>query len=258
MIELYTFTFPDTIYRYTSAARDVVHDGNTYTARSGLLRGELSINPSGMDSQTTIAIPCTDALVRAYMQEQPAEEVTVQIVQLVGGTASTWFTGVIGALAISGVRAEIRLTGHGITRLSAGPAMRYQAQCRHALYGAACGVDREDHKVSGTLSALESGSMVLVSANFEGQTWKGGAIKIGSQWRTVIADPAANKVRLSRPFVGLEGTEAFDVFKGCDKSYSTCRTTFNNLANFGGIPTLPAQNPFSKSIETAFDLPTGS
>lgn len=259
MIELYTITFPDgTIYRYTSASGDIVTGGNTYTSRSGLVRGDVTINPSTMDSEATMAMPCTDSVVRAFMENPPELPVTVVIDQKNNGNQDTYYTGIIGSMAVSGIRAEMRLMGHGVKQLKASSALRYMSQCRHSLYGLGCQLDRDDHKTDGTLSAIEENGFVLVSTTFTDSTlkkWIGGAVKIGDAFRTVIGQPASTKVRLSTSFFGITSTASFTVFEGCDKSYATCRDKFDNLVNFGGIPTLPKKNPFAQSVEIGSDQP---
>jgi uncharacterized phage protein (TIGR02218 family) len=45
---------------------------------------------------------------------------------------------------------------------------------------------------------------------------------------------------LARPldYVPTAG-DSFVVYKGCDKSMTTCQSRFNNLANFRGFPFVP-------------------
>jgi len=259
MIEIYTFTFPDsTVYRYTSTVDDIAFNGDTYTSRSGLVRGDVDINPINMDSITTLILPCNDAIVRSYMESPPSLPVSVLIEQLDNGNNFPWFRGIIASVAVSGVTSEFRLVGDGIIQLQQATSLRYQANCRHSLYGLACRVDKENHKQTGTLSLIDPEGLVLTSAGFEDATrkkWIGGAIEIAGQLRTVIAQPATDKIKIDRIFAGIAFVAPYTIFEGCNKTVSTCRDKFNNLANFGGIPNLPPKNPFNTPVNNAFDLP---
>jgi uncharacterized phage protein (TIGR02218 family) len=257
MIEIYTITFPDaTVYRYTSTVDTIVVGSDTYLARTGLVRGEIDVNVSELDSFMTLILPCTDAAVRSYMESPPSLPVLVEVRQVANGGSVPWFKGIVSSVSVSGISAEFRLIGNGVAQLSQATALRYTAQCRHALYGPACRVDRDNHKISGNLTDVEDNGLVLVSVDWDDPTqeqWIGGAIDIGGELRTIIAQPASDKIRIDRVIVGLLGTEAFDIFEGCDKTNATCRDKFNNLINFGGIPNLPRRNPFAQNVNVGSD-----
>jgi hypothetical protein len=61
---------------------------------------------------------------------------------------------------------------------------------------------------------------------------------------------------ISVPMFGFtvgSGT-TFNAVPGCNRSPDTCRTKYDNLANFGGFPHVPDFNPFSDGLDT--DDPT--
>jgi uncharacterized phage protein (TIGR02218 family) len=258
MIELYTITFPDsTVYRYTSTVNDIIVGGNLYTARSGLVRGEVDVSVTELDSTMTMVLPCTDAAVRKYMESPPLLPVSVEVVQAVTGGETPWFVGVVASVSVSGVTAEFRLIGDGVPALSQATALRYTAQCRHALYGVACGVDKTDHDLTGTITAIEQNGLVLTSVEWTDAPrarWIGGAIDVGGELRTIIAQPAGDKIRIDRAIIGLAVTDGYVIYEGCNKTVSICRDKFNNLANFGGIPNIPSKNPFTSNVNTSSDI----
>jgi uncharacterized phage protein (TIGR02218 family) len=257
MIEIYTITFPDsTLFRYTSNVDDVVVGANTYLFRSGLVRGEVEVNVSELDSFMTLVLPCTDAVVRSYMESPPSLPVFINVEQVENGIVLPWFKGIVSSVSVSGISAEFRLIGNGVAQLSSATSARYTALCRHALYGPACRVNKNNHKINGTLSAVEDSGLVLTSTAFNDvarQRWIGGAIDIGGQLRTVIAQPASDKIRIDRAIIGLIGNETFEIYEGCDKNVNTCRDKFANLENFGGIPNLPRRNPFTQNVNVGSD-----
>jgi uncharacterized phage protein (TIGR02218 family) len=257
MIEIYTITFPDsTVYRYTSTVDSIVVGGDTYFARTGLIRGEVNVSVTECDSAMTLILPCTDAAVRSYMESPPSLPVFIEVRQVLNGGSVPWFKGIVSSVSVSGISAEFRLIGNGVAQLSQATALRYTAQCRHALYGPACRVDKNNHKTTGNLTDVESNGLVLVSSDWDDFTqeqWIGGAIDIGGELRTIISQPASDKIRIDRVFIGLLGTEAFEIFEGCNKTNATCREKFNNLINFGGIPNLPRRNPFAQDVNVGSD-----
>ena len=253
MIEIYTITFPDsTVYRYTSNVSAVIVGADVYVPRSGLVRGEVDVSISECDSAMTMIMPCTDAVVRSYMESPPSLPVEIIVEQVANSTVVPWFRGIIASVSVSGITAEFRLIGNGVAQLSSASAARFTALCRHALYGPACAVDKNDHKVTGILDGVEENGFVLVSDDWDDiprNRWIGGAIDIDGDVRTIIAQPASDKIRIDRIIPGLVGDEPFDIFEGCNKQVGTCRDKFSNLANFGGIPNLPRRNPFAQNVD---------
>jgi uncharacterized phage protein (TIGR02218 family) len=257
MIEIYTITFPDsTVYRYTSTVDTIVVGGNTYFARTGLVRGEVDVNVLELDSFMTLILPCTDVVVRKYMESPPSLPVFIDVQQVNNGAASPWFKGIVSSVSVSGISAEFRLIGNGVAQLSSATSARYTTLCRHALYGPACRVDKNNHKLNGTLSAVEESGFVLTSVAWNDvsrRRWIGGAIDIGGELRTIIAQPVSDKIKIDRVIVGLVGNEAYTIYEGCNKTLKTCRDKFDNLFNFGGIPNLPKRNPFAESVDVGSD-----
>lgn len=66
----------------------------------------------------------------------------------------------------------------------------------------------------------------------------GGTITIGGLVRE-IKSYVPGQWTLHDPFPSLVGTEAYSMVAGDDKTATTCRVKFANLANFGGYPFVP-------------------
>jgi uncharacterized phage protein (TIGR02218 family) len=250
MIELYNFASQ---YYFTSASSDVVFGGNTYTAIA-IKRGGIEIAGDKIDSELAIRVPQNNPVVALYSQIPPDEPVVVEVIRLVGAGQSSIFRGIVASVVWSGVEATMQCTGFGVASLGGSPSIRYQVLCRHALYGRACGVDKDNHKATGSISEIGDNGLLLTSAAFNvgaAGRWIGGAIELEGQMRTVIATPENNQVLIDRKVSGLTSTSSFVIFDGCNRSFQRCRDKFNNLPNFGGIPALPKSNPFIKNIEVA-------
>lgn len=104
---------------------------------------------------------------------------------------------------------------------------------------------------SGTVLATKGGGVVSVSglgAFASGWfahgvlTWTGGA-NLGRAVR-ILAHAAGSEVTLSLWQDGAEpkAGDAFMLVAGCDKSFATCKSKFNNPHNFQGFPHLPGND----------------
>jgi hypothetical protein len=76
---------------------------------------------------------------------------------------------------------------------------------------------------------FESGRILFTSGDNEGYTTE---IKTGSN------SPAYLKLYLATPFA-IQPGDTFDIWPGCDKQPSTCKTIYKNLVNFRGQKFLP-------------------
>ena len=54
-------------------------------------------------------------------------------------------------------------------------------------------------------------------------------------------DADTRNILVDRPLVTGAGSMV-TLLPGCDRSMTTCQTKFNNYANFGGHPFVPARN----------------
>jgi hypothetical protein len=44
--------------------------------------------------------------------------------------------------------------------------------------------------------------------------------------------------------VGLASGAEVRAYAGCNRTLDECKTRFDNVANFGGMPFIPTKNPF--------------
>jgi hypothetical protein len=141
-----------------------------------------------------------------------------------------------------------------------GNRARYSVQCRHALYGEGCGVDKEDFGIPATVVSINnldvnitfgtppSTSNLEVDANGDpiitGQYFVGGMMRFGDVYRHIV-NQGDGFVRLWREMPDLEVGSVVTVYPGCQRDLATCKERFSNTENFGGFPWLPTRNPFS-------------
>lgn len=90
----------------------------------------------------------------------------------------------------------------------------------------------------GEITHLRSGEKRLIVAH-------GSAINNGN----LSPDGAHNIVRLNYEFLDIGVGHLFLALAGCNHRISTCKEKFNNIANFGGHPTIPLANLFRDGID---------
>ena len=83
---------------------------------------------------------------------------------------------------------------------------------------------------------------------FENTDYVGSTDSNGEQLQAgiTVMDPyTGDVVALVDVVAGLAAGAAVTLWPGCPRNLSVCGSRFGNVANFGGLPYLPAKNPFS-------------
>lgn len=126
------------------------------------------------------------------------------------------------------------------------------ASCRHPLYGTAsdvkagfCGVDPASFTFTGNVAAITTNKFKFdVAGNAAGQadsyftggllTWTSGN---NSGTTSIVKIHASDNFLLYLPTgFNFQVGDTFSVKAGCDKTFDTCKSKFNNGDNFGGFP----------------------
>ena len=123
------------------------------------------------------------------------------------------------------------------------PRNIWQPSCLHTLYDAGCTLNKASFATTGTVGAASTASLI----NF------GGALA-GHVQGTILFTSGANSnlrttVKLSTAGVSLSliyplpnvpaPGDSFTVYLGCDHTRGTCKSRFNNLANYRGYDFVP-------------------
>lgn len=262
MADLYTITLADgTVLRYTAAARDLTVLANVFSSVGPLLtRGPtriviglevdtLEVNflvnsgvlINGMPVAQFAAFGGFDgarlALWRTFMPVSSWGDVSAgYLIQFSGRTAE-----------LEPDRSKVKMNVHSDIELLNVmlPRNVYQAGCRHKLYSAGCTLSKAALTVS---SAAASGSTQLVINSALAQA--AGYFDLGVITFTSGANAGLSRTvksyapgvhTLSFPFPSVPAIgDTFTSYPGCDKQKATCDTKFANLANFGGLPFIPA------------------
>jgi hypothetical protein len=121
------------------------------------------------------------------------------------------------------------------------PREGYQRNCNIDEFGSSmCGVNKGI--VSGTVTSIDPTHTILtLSGRTEAADWfKDGVLTIASEKKKIIASNGA-LITVEYPFETAEVNDAYSMRRGCDKTFETCNTRFNNLVNFRGFRSVPTE-----------------
>ncbi|MDE1988903.1 MAG: DUF2163 domain-containing protein [Betaproteobacteria bacterium] len=267
MANLYQFTLPSgSIFYWTDAQQNITYNGNTYLAayldsQPGFERGstKTSIGLQSDDLEIDILYdtntringmtPAAFALAGGFDHAQVIVSKALApnwSNPVVNGVVSL-FTGIVGEIqADSG---KVKLTVNSTLRLlnTAFPRNYFLPQCNHALFDSGCTLLASNFAVAGTVSGSSNtltyfGSNTTKAANYFALgyvVWLTGA-NAGLKSFVKSTDGSGN-FTLAYPLGAIPSSgDTFTAYPGCDKTLSTCLTTFNNLQHnrsFAFVPT---------------------
>lgn len=247
-VVLFRFVAGSTIWRYTSASRDITYNGEVYEAAT-IKSGNIKSTQSALKSSLELTMARTLDIASRYAGPPPEIVAYITIYRLhVGDTeAMVIWQGRVTSGSLAGDEATLQCDTLR-TLLRQTGLVRMGRQCRHAIYSRQCGLVASEHAVRLT-DVTSDGSRVLTHAGLAGQAngWlTGGYVELDTGERRMIVAHAGTNVTLHYALSNV-GTTGLNVtfYPGCNLSISICKTKFNNLANFGGGPTIPLDNPFT-------------
>jgi len=250
-VEVYTFTsqraVTPVVARSTSHHRDVVFGGFTFTART-IRRGAAPI--INVDTQTpemTVEVPIGDPAAQFYLTlGVPPQKFDCHIQRIqTGGGDQRIFRGQITDCRVNDRTATFTITQHLDDPLATPfPAWQVSKRCQRTLYDSRCKIVRTSHDVITTIQDIGDFKTVQVASI--------GAFSVGDfQYGELLHAPSGERrhIRIAtgtrmmtldvRLPTTAANTDAVTIFRGCDRSATTCRDRFSNIVNFGGNGLLP-------------------
>lgn len=127
--------------------------------------------------------------------------------------------------------------------------------CQADLGDSRCGVDLTQNQHNGAGSVEQVRSPITLEVNLTGEpiipSFRGGFLAWGSGANTGLKVEIADfkhqgnhaVLQLWKPMPHVPvGGDLFSITVGCDKQFSTCKTTFQNEMNFRGFPHMPGDD----------------
>lgn len=256
IIGLYKFQWGNTIWRYTSADRDITYNENgtdrVYTAvtifDNGMTQGGDQANDFTVTAQSDLP------LVGLFRSTPPSGSIylTCRHKHFDEADAPVFWIGTVGNVkGTDDATAEI--IGRTLTSSfkRSGLRLSWQKNCPHILYDRSCRVNPEAFGVAGVVTAKTgntitvSGGAVAAYAQFPGGFVKWQVNVDGTSERRGIESANIGGIftlygRTDRLDIGT----AVTLYPGCNHATSDCFGRFNNLSNYGGFEFLPNKSPF--------------
>jgi uncharacterized phage protein (TIGR02218 family) len=247
-VELYRFALGEKRWTFTSGQEAVVYPSETYDPaaikRSGIEQGN-EMTRAGLD----ITMPRDNPMATQFIASPPEGVMSVTVFRYHATDSDTetivLWKGRVGGAMLTGSELILKCEPIAVSLKRPGLRARYQLLCRHALYSAGCGVMKEVYSVTGTVAAVNGNSVQVAAASSKPDGYfVAGMLETNERQRMIVAHTGIN-LTLVAPMPSLAAGMTVRLYAGCDHSTATCLARFNNLANFGGFPYIPAKNPFS-------------
>lgn len=253
----YEFTSSGVFYRLTSAERTVSINSNDFTPHPishGPIRGGTQ-NDDNLDMEITMRTSHTMIQTHAFGIAPPQLSVTIYRFHQ-GSNPATEFikawVGKVTSYSVSGDTTRVRVPSIFTLILNAEiPNVFWQAPCNHVLYDVRCKVNPASFSANTTVASITNDKTIVVANDgFPDTALRAGELidNTTGERRTVV-DNVANVITVVYPFARINVGDSVTVRRGCDHAFNgDCLTVFNNQINFGGVPFLPAINPFDGTL----------
>lgn len=258
-VELYEISIGTDIYRLSSTEDDYTFGSDVYTG-SAINRTNIGVGQDQRTQLINFELPSSHPFVQRYVLIAPGQRATISVFRFhrldtPGLERVLTFKGIVRSVAFTrqGNAAQVAcmpLTG-GLSRQV--PRFTYQAPCNHVLFDDRCKVALDlTTSYSGTVTAVSGSDVTVNGLSAKGSGWAvGGYITntTNDDYRLILAQ-SGDTITLLLPFpadLAVLG-QTFVVTAGCDHSIATCKSKFDNVANYGGFAFVPTKNPFETGL----------
>lgn len=248
-VELYAFTFGSTVYRYTSADADIIHQTKTYESKT-IARSPIEHTAEKARNSLTITVDPSLGVIDIFRYAPPCEIVNLVVYRLHRGdtdAATIWMGRVLNVTRDSD---SAKIYGEPVYTSIKRPGLRryYQRQCPHVLYSAACGVSSITNRQTVNVAGVTGATITVTGLTGADGYFDGGYVEweyqTGRIERRAIRQQVGSAIAMAWPMRGLAGGDIVSVYPGCDHTLATCESRFANHLNYGGMPYIPLKNPF--------------
>ena len=251
-IELFHFDGTLNDYFVTTSAETIVSNGQSYEPLAGLKRSVLKIGTQEEENLALdIEMPFDHPLIQeyAYKTAPPTLELNLYRAHRTDpNDRKLMWKGKVLSFSVEGRIAKLRVPSLFAYLLNGvAPAPRYQAPCNHVLYDSRCTVNPAGFQ---TVAMITSISNNIVSVDTLGALTVSQLLGGDMSWASggenrMITGGTGLDLVVTYPFANLTVGQSVVLRRGCDHSFTTCKSVFSNGDNFGGCPLVPDKNPFT-------------
>jgi len=240
--ELFTFVTDNNTYRYTSYATDVVIGADTWQA-APIQRGELVTDMvQGMIS-CMVQAPVSVQFIQ-YIIAMPYLSTTVTIRKYFSDdtvNGMLLFTGKINSISIGKNIASVECASSMNELNRKIPKVFIQSFCNNALYGTVCGLNAATYQRTINNIVVDPNDNTIITAGglafYPIDTFTLGIAIFNNEERYISKyEYTTGTIQLHFPFLNLVTGDTIYVLPGCSKNPETCKSKFQNLNNFVGMP----------------------
>lgn len=228
-------------YLLASGVVAIEVDGQTYEA-SPIQRAGLTVSNSSGDAALAVTIPTSHPLVERYVADgaPPSVTMTVRRHDAVLATTEIIWVGNVATMACNGNLATFTVPSRGAaSRRRRLPVISASRSCAHVLYDDRCQVSRAANTLSTTITSIAGRVVRVASIGGNPDQWaRYGDITFAGQ-SMLVTDQVGVELTLRTSIPGLAIGDAVDLAAGCDHDIATCSSKFDNVVNFGGLPSMP-------------------
>lgn len=154
------------------------------------------------------------------------------------------FTGFVGVESAGGLEMEWRIMSE-LQKLNVSyPTRKYYQTCPFSIFDANCGLNQASYTVTGTVTAVQSPTVIVTDLTFpEGYYDNGGIQFTGGDLTGVVCAIKSSQNQTLTLLVAPDGTvkpgDTFTAVPGCNKTPETCKNKFNNFSRNRATPYIP-------------------
>lgn len=235
-----------TVEGYTDHDENLLIGGTNYLSSGGYVPSAVERNSTmDPDNQTLVGLIDNDNITKENILNGVYDGARIEVFivdWLALTTIETILVGILGGVRISGEQYRVEIAEIS-DELSKSFIETTQLRCRAKLGDSRCQFTLTS--TTGTVTAVTTARRVFTDTSrteandffTHGKlTWTSGA----NNGRTMDIKKytlGTTTVELWEPMAGdILATDTYNIFQGCDRTFATCRDTFDNTINFRGEP----------------------
>lgn len=252
-IRLYLFKRGPFRWAYCSADRDITVNNQIYKGNCQVSDEGINFTGTSSVDTVTLTMPSSLEVPQLYRGVAPSQAVSLTIWDYHYGDSDylvAWIGNIYNVKWTNDSTTEVTCQSLAASMDQPGLRYRWQRGCPYSLYDRSCKVDESLYAQRGLVSSLSGSTVVVASASdYPDGYFSGGYLEwdIGEgvfERRGIRVQAGTSLLLLGGTFgmsLGLNVT----LYPGCPRTTTACDTKFNNIVNYGGIPTLPGTSPFA-------------
>lgn len=250
-IYLYEFRLNDQYWRYTSAATSKSMGGFVWEPMGVSDDGVKQTGDTTVDA-LNITMPISSPVVGLFRGTPPSNPVFITLRRFHFGDtdAAVCYVGEVQQSNMNTpVSAVMTCNTLSASMERNGLRLAWSRSCPYALYDSCCKVNKEDFRFDGTIQTVGGSSIIVPGAEIYGDRYFAGGFiewndpRYGTE-RRAIEKHTGDVLVIFGTVSGLAGGMVIKIYPGCPRTTDACDTKFNNLANYGGVPSMPPTSPF--------------